>query len=281
MSLQTLQPLLTQALLQTPRLAIATLASWLDPIGLLNLDDEDFDDDGSDLPIALLACRDCFPDVYARSLSALAQGVQPANLERQICREVSQHLVVGIEDIEQFKWGVPCEGLGIDLEGYDGLPLEEAYPRLRPVLDSLGFTSASGEAEYTRAGHIATHLVQSLESYPEAAPHQDFANLLRWSFGFSGNTLVDNSNEMLYESGLEPLDWTPDNVAFMNEVQAEAQQILDSAFCALERLEHDAEWQIAFQANCQQLIERTSARVSLNWPAIAGGSASNAADSPA
>jgi hypothetical protein len=264
--------------LQTPRLALATLASWLDSIGLLNLDNQDFDYDGDDLPAALLACRDCFLDVYTRGLVALTEGVPPADLERQICQGVSQHLVVGIEDIEQFKWGVPCEGLGIDLEGYDGLPLDEAYPRLRPVLDSLGFTSTSGEVEYTHAGQIATHLVQSLDSYTEAAPHQDFANLLRWIFGASGNTLVDNSNEMLYESGLEPLDWTPDNVAFMNEVQTEAQQILDSAFRALERLEHDAEWQIAFQANCQQLMERTCTRASLAWPAVAGGSPSDAAD---
>ncbi len=63
MNLQTLQPLLTRALMQTPRLALATLASWLDPIGLLSLDYQDFDGDGDDLPVALLACRDCFPDV--------------------------------------------------------------------------------------------------------------------------------------------------------------------------------------------------------------------------
>ncbi len=212
---------------------------------------------------------------------ALAQGIQTADLERQICQGVSQHLAIGIEDIEQFKWGVPCEGLGIDLEGYDGLPLDETYPRLRPVLDSLGFTNTSGEAEYTRACQIAGHLVKSLETYPEPSPHQDFANLLRWIFSSSGNTLVDNNSDMLYESGLEPLEWTPDNVAFMNEVQAEAQQILDSAFRALDRLEQDAEWQTAFQANCHQLIERTSTRVSLTWPAVAGGSATNAADASA
>jgi hypothetical protein len=141
--------------------------------------------------------------------------------------------------------------------------------------------SSSGEADYTCAQNIATRLVQSLGFYPEPSPQQDLANLLRWIFGSSGNTLVDNSDEMLYESGLELFDWTPDNVAFMNEVQAEAQQIIDSALRALERLEHDADWQTALQHNCQQLIERRSTCVTLRWPSNVGGSAPDAADPPA
>jgi hypothetical protein len=282
MTIPAAQAMLAKALLQTPRLALASVVTWLDPLGLLNLDSQDFENDGDDLPVALLACRASFPDVYAQSLLALAHGASLAELERIICFGASQHLVVSIEDIEMFKWGVPCEGLGIDLNGYyQDMALEEAYPRLMPVLNWLGLSHTSTQTECAYTYNTASQLVKSLDCFPENTPHRDLANLLRWILGESGNTLVDNIDEMLYESGLEPMEWTPDNVAFMNEVQTEAYQIVESAMRALERLEHDTDWREALQSNCKRLTERKSKRVPLRWPSCAGGSASNAAHTPA
>src|SRR5450432_2359300 len=278
MTIQTAQTMLANSLRHMPRLALASLVSWLDPLHLLNLDYDDFEYDGDDLPVALLTCRLCFPGVYARSLSVMTRRATLAEVERLICDGVSQSLFVALDNIEMFKWGVPYEGLGVDLEGMSELEPEEAYPRLLPVLKWLGVSERPDNPGFGYAHDRAVQLVKSLEAYPDKSPHQDLANLLRWIFGNSGNTLVDNSDEALAESGLEPLEWTPDNIAFINEVQSEACQIVDSAYCALERLEHDTEWQTAFQQNCQLLMERSSPRVALRWPPCAGNGAPDAAD---
>jgi hypothetical protein len=270
-----LQTGLAAAMLQDTALALANCAAWLDPVLLAESDtDLPYADYGEedDLAYALQVCRDCFPDVYADVVQRLWLGDSQAQLSRILCAEVSRFLVAPLHNLEQVKYGVPFEALGLD-PGDPDFPAQ--YPHLARVTQWFG---ADGFADEAR--DIAAVLIQDLARCGDQGNHADLARLLGWLSGSTGNTLVDRTDEMLWESGIEPPAWTPEDVQFINDVQTEANQVVAAALRALDLLENHPAWAEALQHNVRLVSERKAnhARLVLEWPDNPGNGAPDSAE---
>jgi hypothetical protein len=263
------QSCLVTALLADPVTALASAAAWLDPMGLSDMDSDRYyaGDEDNDLEYALSVCRVCFRDVYADVVQRLWRGEGYVALNRAICDGANRYLIAELNDVEEFKFGVPFEALGVDVDEYFG-ELAEMAPRLVPIAAWFGI-SDKGNADHAR--EVATRLIANLEPYGEDCPHADLANLLRWLFGMSGNTLVDYTQDMLWDAGIETAPWTPDDIQHMNGVQEEANEMVASALRALELLEQDNVWAEALQHNIRLITGRKAKRdrTTLQWPQYA------------
>lgn len=75
------------------------------------------------------------------------------------------------------------------------------------------------------------------------------ASLLSWLFSISGNTLVDCTQEEIWESGLEGPDWTPDEIAFVNAMTQEALDMIAQSEQGQKILETDEAFRAALKRN--------------------------------
>jgi hypothetical protein len=251
------QQMLAAALTEHPAQALAHLAAWLDPIRFID-DVEDTDDE---LLRVLGICRGCFPDVYGEAAGAVWDKAR--DVKTVLCDGMSRHLVAPVRFLEDLIGGIPFEAYGIDLDGCVADP--DCTPSVVALADQFGIPD---EHSAESMQPIAKILSDSLEKRGETGAAHDMAMLLQWAFAISENTLVSMSNEDLWESGIEPPDWEPDGVEFMNEVQREANAIMDAVQRALDVLERDPAWIEAFQANIRRIKERKAShdRLDLQWP---------------
>ncbi len=226
-------------------LALATCAVWLDP-ALFSAGEFDSGSEEDDLTYALHICREGFTEVYVEAVQALWRGEGWPALNRAICTGLNRHLVTPLRSLEQIRYGVPFEALGVDRDDPD---FSTQYPQLVPI-------AAWFEAEGSDPQETAAVLIQSLAPNGDTGIHADLAHLLGWLFGVTGNTLVDWSEDLLWEQGIDPPDWTPDDIQFLNEVQEEAHQIVASALRALECLEQNQRWAQILQRNLKLVRER-------------------------
>lgn len=240
-----MQSFLVSSMKADTTLALANCAAWLDP-ALFSADEFDSDSEEDDLTYALHVCRACFPEVYTEVVQRLWRGESALQLNQVICAGLNRYLVTPLQDISQIQYGVPFEALGLDRDDSD---FRAQHPRLARIAD--WFHSDDQEPH-----ECASILIKSLAVYGEKGIHADLAHLLGWLFGISGNTLVDWTEDMIWEGGIEPPEWTPDDIAFINEVQEEAHEMVSSAQRALEQLEQDRGWAQTLQRNIRLVRER-------------------------
>ncbi len=251
------QRLLAVALTEHPAQALAHLAAWLDPISFI----DDVDDTDDDLLRALDICRGCFPDVYGEAAGALWGGTR--DIEAVLCKGMSRHLVVPVNFLEDVIGGIPFEAYGIDLD--DCVVDSGCHPSMIALADRFGIPDENSAESMQPVARI---LCASLEKHGETGTAHDMSMLMQWAFSICENTLVSMSNEDIWESGMETPYWEPDGVEFMNEVQREANDIMDAVNRALDVLEHDPAWSEAFQATIRRVKERKASRdrLDLQWP---------------
>ncbi|CAG1007694.1 hypothetical protein ANRL4_03784 [Anaerolineae bacterium] len=262
-----IQTFLVSSMQADTTLTLAHCAVWLDPV-LFSPDECEADSD-DDLTYALHICRRCFPEVYTEAVQRLWRGENALHLNRAICVGMNRHLVTPLQDIAQIQYGVPFEALGLDREDPD---FRAQHPRLARIADWF-------DCDNHEASEIAAALLPSLAPYGDKGVHADLAHLIVWLFGISGNTLVDWTDEQLWENSIEPPDWTPDDLAFIHEVQEEAHEIVTSAYRALDLLEADDSWAQTLQANIHLVRERKKPDEpsTLRWQPDAGHSPSDPA----
>lgn len=252
-------------LLRHPHTALAYLTAWLDPLTVLDVAADPGSGESDDyLLYALEACRQCFPEVYAVTAQLVGAGATYRDVETYICSHLQSYLEVPPDSLEAFAYGVPFQPLGIEY----GHEVVACYPALVPILKWLGMDPEAGcEGKSTLLERLITSL-QSLESNETA---QDVLHLLHWLYGSSGNTAVDYSEEAFWDSGIDSADWTPDNVAFMNEIHREARTFIDHALRGADTLRADATWRRAFRRNYKKLQGATDvSHIRLHWPVSAG-----------
>lgn len=260
---------LLSSLLQTDiTLALAQAAAWLDP-GML-ISDEDQDDT---IAYTLSICRRCFPDVYATALHHLRNGASEIQLDHILCEGIGGYLVVDVQSTHELQFGIPWQAVGVDL--YDMESVREHQPQLISVATWFG---VKDDSSFDSARRIAEVLIQSIEPFENSDMHKDLANLLRWAFSLSGNTLVDYTDEELYDMGTEPLMWEIDQILYANEIQQEAYDMVESAEWGLTLLESNSEWRDLLLHNIR-LLERSLRNVSrLRWSTDVGDNHSDPAN---
>jgi len=251
-------PLLLSRLMQnSPTLALLQAVAWFDPTSLHDPISEayiDFDYDAEDeLTAGLHVCRACFPDLYVSANALLMQGWPERDLARFICEGINAQLVTPIESLEALRYGPPLECYGVDptlLAEMDDP--EHLIYRSRAIyaLFDLAIDSDEMDGEWSSAQLVADILHHSLKAQ-SASDYHDLNALLSWMFSASGNSLVDWSQEAMWESGAEYPDWSLEDIAFVNDMTREAQAIMGAAEGGMALVESHATVRKALQRNIQ------------------------------
>ena len=255
--LQAAPLLLSRLMAGSPTLTLLQAVAWFDPTSLHDPTGEayiDFDYDAEDeLAAGLHVCRACFPDLYAGANALLMQGWPERELARLICEGINAQLVTPIDSLEALGYGPPLECYGVDptlLAEVDDP--EHLIYRSRAVyaLFDLAIESDEMDGEWSSAQLVADILHHSLKAQ-SASDYHDLSALLSWMFSASGNSLVDWSQEAMWESGAEYPDWSLEDIAFVNDMTREAQNIMRAAECGMALVESDAAVCKALRRNIQ------------------------------
>ncbi len=235
--------------------------AWFDPMSLNESQtaDDNFDAYAEDeIMVGMYICRACFPAIYAGANALLMQNRSEREIERYLCEGISAHLVTSVDSLEEARYGPPLECYGIDatlLSEGD----EPSHPMHRVTalfeLFGISLNRTSQESTWSQAGTAALVLRLSLENH-SGQIYQDLFLLLAWLFSASGNSLVDWSQDEMWESGVEMFCWTPEDIAFVNEMTREAQDIMASVWRGLTTLEQDTALHEAFICNLKSVYSQ-------------------------
>jgi hypothetical protein len=245
-----------------PKQALVQAIAWFDPASLSEpASDEtiDFDYDAEDeMTVGLFICRQCFPTVYAGANGLLLHSAHERDVTRYLLHGINAHLLMPVQSLEDARYGPPLECCGIDAELLtEGDEPDHPMHRAKPLFALFGvsLTDTSSASRWSIAT-AAVHILRlSLEERPEAV-YQDLFWLLGWLFSSSGNTLVDWSQDDLWESGAEMPEWTPEEVEFLNELALEARTIMASVWRGMDALEQNAPLHRALVRNINHLYRQ-------------------------
>jgi hypothetical protein len=129
-----------------------------------------------------------------------------------------------LDTLEGLASGIPFTAFGLCLEEPT---MYRDHPELIQLLSWFGvdiMVEADSIEIPNEVYQIGAALAAALVNQPDTC-WQDVGLWLGWVFGATGNSLIDLTDEMLYE--IPALGWTPDDVAFACELIAEAHDILD------------------------------------------------------
>ena len=237
-------PLLLALYMQSdPTLALMQAVAWFDPIRLnvatgdLTHDDEQAEDEMS---LALRVCRVCFPDAYTGAMLLQLNGESETVRVAYLCNAISAHLVMPISDLEELQYGPPLTCYGVDDEELARID-DEDHPifRSRPVFAWFGVQAGTAlYDDWQVACYIGRVLIESL-GLCQAPDYATLLTLFEWMFATSGNPLIDWSQDALNDSGSELPEWTPDDIAFVNDLSLEAEAMMQDVIYALNLLERD------------------------------------------
>ncbi len=256
---------LSAATLADPFLALCSAVAWLDPLALLDepLIEPDYyagGDEWVNIGAAWDISRGCFPAVYAETTQAIRMESSSQRLADQVCTTINRHLVGGeLHDLEQIFFGIPFFGLGVDLTDADFF----ASPQYAPLVEVYAWLGVAVDPEQTyslpdnlpEAAQAADVLAFSLRQTGHPT-HEKLAWLLDWMFSQTGNTAADYTDEEIYEMGIQPLAWEPNELEFNNLMHAEAAEIIGNAMQGLDLLLADAGLQAELRANVESLSKQ-------------------------
>lgn len=219
------------ALTAEPQLLLASAVAAFDPFWGEFEGDIDYETDP--LHIALQVTRGAFPDIYASATERLRAGATYQQLDHLLCRAITEK-GIPIDNLEMMSWGIPLIAAGVELEDPE---FYAVHTSVLPALAPFGVESSESETYsidvpegiYT----VGRAIARDLHEHDDPALKQ-LSWLFAWLFAASGNSLIDLTNEELYE--IQPLSWSPDDIAFAVEMIEEADGILRDAMLALERL---------------------------------------------
>lgn len=260
--LQAAATFLSAAALADPILALCSSLAWLDPLvtqANTFLDDFetpyiDTDDAWLNIAFGWDIARRCFPAVYAETTLGLRMGASEAQISSQLCQGINQHLGgVELHDLEQLHFGLPFVGMGIDITSpeFFGDPDHAPLVQLYALFDvTVGeYTIPEG---YPQAAQVAHVLAYSLRE-TEDTHYGNLAWLLDWMFAQTGNTAADYTDNDLFEMGLEPLPWQPDEIEFNTQMHTEAAEILTCVQQGMTTLLNGAALQATLHANIETI----------------------------
>lgn len=240
---------LAVSLTSDPLLLLASAVAAFDPFWNA-FDAEDIDYDTDPLHIALAVTRDAFPDIYAEAVERLRAGATYQEMDRLLCKTISGK-GIPLDDLDVIGWGVPLVSVGVDLEDPEFYAVHSAaLPALVPfgidIPESETYSIDVPECVYAAGRAVAA----SLDEQDDPTLKQ-VGWLYAWLFGCSGNSLCDLTIDELYE--LQPLSWSPDDIAFAVEMIEEADGIMSDAIAGLKHLTASPDLLAVLQRNIAHL----------------------------
>jgi hypothetical protein len=224
---------LSLALTGDPLLLLASAVATFDPFwSAFDQDDIDYEDDP--LYIALAVTRGAFPNIYAEAVEQMRSNTPRQDIDRAICQAITAQ-GIPLDDLDVMSWGIPLLSCGVDLEDPEFYAVHNAaLPALVPfgidIPESETYSIDVPECVYAAGRAVA----DSLHEQDDQALKQ-VGWLYAWLFGCSGNSLIDLTNEELYE--LQPLSWSSEDIAFAVEMIEEADGMMRDAMAGLHYLQ--------------------------------------------
>jgi len=127
------------------------------------------------------------------------------------------------------------------------------------ALFGLAINSDEMDGEWSTARLVADILHHSLKAQ-SASDYHDLSALLSWMFSASGNSLVDWSQEAMWESGAEYPDWSLEDIAFVNDMTREAEVIMGAAESGMALVESNPTLNKALQRNIRTIYKQIERR---------------------
>ena len=218
------------------------------------LDDPEFYDDHKDaLPVLALFGIEPLPNRYNIDIPSCAYTAA-----QMIASDLEERPEEEYQQVAWFlRWLFSATGNSICLCGIKTHLSRSEPPTPETILQS-------GKI-YTVGGIIADSLEQQ-----EAEAYQQLSWTVKWLFSCSNNSCVDWDAETMYS--VEPLAWTPEDVAFAVEIIAEAESIMADAVAGLTWVKEEAGVLLALRYNALQIHQMLANNpeypvdVSLIWP---------------
>jgi hypothetical protein len=174
-----------------------------------------------------------------------------------------------MDDLKVMSWGVPLNAIGVDLEDPEFYAVHgAALPALVPfgvdIPESKIYSVDVPNCVYAAGRTVAA----SLHEEDDPALKQ-VGWLYAWLFGCSGNSLIDLTNEDLYE--IQPLSWSADDIAFAVEMIEEADGIMSDAIAGLNFLTVSPDLLAVLERNIAHLYRvikqkgKLDERIRLDW----------------
>lgn len=259
---------LAVALTGDPLLLLATTVAAFDPFRN-EFGEDGIDDESNPLFIALSVTRSAFPDIYAEAVEQMRSNVPQHETENLLCKAITAK-GIPIDDLEMMSWGIPLGAFGVDLEDPQ---FYTVHSDVLPALIPFGIKMLECETDRIDLPdplyNAGREVVSSLREHDEPTLKQ-VGWFYAWLFGCSGNSLVDVTNEDLDE--LQPLSWSPDDVAFAIEMIEEADGIMSDAMAGLQYLTAAPAFLAALERNVTSLYRELKKKgkrndpVRLDWP---------------
>jgi hypothetical protein len=255
------------ALTGDPLLLLASAVATFDPYWS-EFEEGYNDDEDNPLHIVLAVTRGAFPDIYAEAVERTRANAPYQELDRLICKAITAK-GIPMDNLETMSWGIPLVSCGVDLEDPDFYAVHSAVlPALIPfgidIPESETYSIDVPECIYAAGRAVAA----SLHEQDDAALKQ-VGWLYAWLFGCSGNSLCDLTIDELYE--LQPLSWSPDDIAFAVEMIEEADGIMSDAMTGLKHLTTSPDLLTVLERNIAHLYRelkkkgKLDDRIRLDW----------------
>lgn len=258
---------LAVALTGDPLLLLASAVATFDPFwSTFDEDDIDYEDDP--LYIALAVTRSAFPDIYAEAVEQMRSNTPRQDMDRTICQAITAK-GIPMDDLEVMSWGVPLNAIGVDVEDPEFYAVHNvALPALVPfgvdIPESETYSVDMPDCVYAAGRAVAASL------YEQDDPTlKQVGWLYAWLFGCSGNSLIDLTNEDMYE--IQPLSWSADDIAFAVEMIEEADGIMSDAMAGLKHLTTSPDLMATMERNIAHLYRvikqkgKLDDNARLNW----------------
>jgi len=293
---------LARGMAQDTTLGLAMIAAWLDPLRFISQTDylEDLygneEDPETLMRFALNVARDCSPRLYAEMVQGLRDGWTFEQFEEAFCASLKRlYPHIPLHGVYDMIYGVPVEFCGLEPTDPE---FASQFPKFAAVLDRffcvrplpqrgswpMDEREEIPESALIEACNVARPVIRSLVA-EDRQPYADLALLLLYLFSITDNSLLDMSDEVYWDSGLEPLPWEHDSLEMANEACQQARIVLDAADRALSVLESEQDIARALTNNIAAVravlarrqdsevagtssgLERKETHVHLNWPA--------------
>lgn len=273
--LDTVYAFLNQTIRQDSQLCLAQTVAWLDPLYFTtSLELEYYDDEAGILQNALIITRNNFPEIYAEAVNKIRSGASHQSLDSfiWICEGISAY-GINLDNLEYMPYGIPLPAYGVE---FDDPEFYNDHPKVLPVLDCFGlktepldrYESKIASDRHTAATMIAENLEDRGE---EACLH--LAQLLRWLFSCTGNSICDWSYEIMVE--IETLSW--DETDFALIMIEEADEIMADVWTGLAWINDHPAMLENLQVNSQKIYKALDKRegdndeypdIRLKWSAL-------------
>lgn len=264
---------LAVALTGDPLLLLAAAVAAFDPFRN-EFGDERISDESNPLFIALSVTRSAFPDIYVEVVEQMRSNAPHHEIESLLCKAITAK-GIPIDDLEMMSWGIPLTAFGVDLEDPQFYAVHsDALPALIPFRIKM-LEIETDRIDLPDPLYIAgREVVTSLQEQDDPALKQ-VGWLYAWLFGCSGNSLVDVTSEDLDE--LQPLSWSPDDVAFAIEMIEEADGIMSDAMAGLRHMTATPGFMGVLERNVTSVYRKLKKKgkrndpVRLDWPRLGNG----------